>query len=152
MMGKSVLKSSKTDVVGSHGHLSNAFCDTVTRQEVWFCPGSVRLFIFVSSLIHLKRVIQLGKMEGWMASYTEWHLMPLHSSWWYHQEFASFLLVRSMCVLLVTLHTGNTHAINEDRSTNQATSPNDNVSDGNLETATWGCCNNVVSTCIGHVL
>ena len=29
MMGKSVLKSSKTDVVRSHGHLSNAFCDTV---------------------------------------------------------------------------------------------------------------------------
>ena len=28
-MGKSVLKSSKTDVVRSHGHLSNAFCDTV---------------------------------------------------------------------------------------------------------------------------
>ena len=29
MIGKSVLKSSKTDVVRSHGHLSNAFCDTV---------------------------------------------------------------------------------------------------------------------------
>ena len=52
MMGKSVLKSSKTEVVRSHGHHSNAFCDTV-QGSMSIRPGLIMGIL--PSMLHPKR-------------------------------------------------------------------------------------------------